>query len=362
MSTETPAATEQNVRDVFLREMGEEPAPSPDHAGGGAEQEPATPDPVTPPAEASPEAQAAGSPPASPPAAAPAAEPWRRKFKVVTDGQEREVEADEERVIKALQIAEQEQAIRSREQVAGARWMVEQLRSRGIAADLWLNPATNAYEARVTTPNTTAGGAAPATTPPETTDEELLAEAKEAYGEDSPAYRLLARQVKSAADEKRLREQRDQEAEKTTQAERTRREIEQDRALAEQFFTAKAKAFEGPRGSRAALLTRTALYAMKEMPAESFAFVAKQFGLTTDGDPSRRSQEAMRIAAIYADDREVEWGERLKSALPAASKPTPTPPPAVGIGSSAAPAATESELDIGDPEFIDKFVKRKLGG
>lgn len=330
--------------------------------GMSIEAAPSTPAPATPaaaqePAAPTPSAPATGEPAAVTPPAPEA--PWKRKFNLQVYGQAKEVEADEARVTKALQLLEAEQDVRFSEQLAGAKWAVAQAREAGHDVELAKDPATGNWGMKWKTPQTTAPTQPqePAKeTPPETTDDELLKQAAEAYGEDSPAYKLFERNVKALAAERKVREQRDEEARKTSVAARQIAEDERTSAQANQFFQARAKAFEGERGTRASAVTRLALYALENLAPEQYRDVVKVFGLASTGNEQTRREEVFRIAGMFADDREQEWGERLKAALPAQPKPAPAPPPAVGTG-SAAPVRQQTEIPDGpnDPNFETKF-------
>lgn len=340
MSTETvdPAMDTDSGDDAFERAAAEEGI----DLGG------------TKPVETEPEVPAAAAetptdtpaptgdaPAASAPAETPApAQPWKWRGKLKLDGQEVDAEADEPEVVSALQIARKIDDIRAREALNGARYVVDALKSQGVNAELWLNPETRLYEARVVKPVTTPDATKPATETPskpasETIDVDAL-EKEAADGDWNAAIQLLKvdreerkRLIDTINEQRRAAE----EAAKHTSEAATAARIEAEvTALQTQY----AKVFEGPHGKRAWD------YAMAAARREASL-------------PTSTVESVMSVLRTAAELRAQERGELLRQVVPSAQK-APTPPPVVG-GTSAPPPARQ---DSGPPSPRDPNYDEKL--
>ncbi len=340
MSTETvDPAVDTSGDDAFEKAAAEEGI----DLGETTVETPATPEPSAAAAEtpSAPTGDAPAASSAETPAASPA-QPWKFRGKLKLDGQEVDAEADEAEVVSALQIARKIDDIRAREALNGARYVVDALKSQGVNAELWLNPETRLYEARVVKPSvTTPTAATPAETPSKPASETIDVEAleKAAAEGDGDAYLKLLKYERE--ERKRLaasiEEQRRaaEEAAARTSTEATAARIEAEVAALQTQY---AKVFEGPHGKRAWD------YAMEAARREARL-------------PTSTVESVMSVLRTAAELRAQERGELLRQVVPSAHK-APTPPPVVGGASAPPPARQDSgPPSPRDPNYDEKLAK-----
>lgn len=334
MSTETvDPAVDTSGDDAFERAAAEEGI----DLGGSKPVE--TPAPATPAAETAPTGDAPAKDAAETPAAA-AAQPWKFKAKLKIDGREEDAEADEAELVSALQVHRNIENIRAREALRGAKFVVDALKSQGIDAELWLNPATNAYEprvkAQVTTPAPT-----PAATPAKPADTTVDIEALKRAAREGDAEAFLKLREIDEAERTKLAQRIEnwqKEREESERKARVEAEAREMATAAEMIRTKYAKAFEGPTG------TQAWNYAISAASAE-----AQREGST--------KQSVLAVLEGFAALREQERSTLIRQSVPVA-KTAPTPPPVVGGHSAPPPARQDSgPPSPSDPDYDNKLQK-----